>query len=116
MAAALYQKGDQMMSDSKVLCPVKHSHLIKSGFVHPPQPGNGSPTVTLGYGKSYAVYVHEMTGNVNWTKPGSGSKYLQRAVDAHMRGYKAWIAKQTRANYKRGDFMPIGKHPTQPKA
>jgi hypothetical protein len=38
------------------------------------------PIVVLGFGAPYTVYVHEMLGNVNWTKRNSGPKFFESAL------------------------------------
>jgi hypothetical protein len=38
------------------------------------------PIVVLGFGAPYSVYVHEMLGNVNWTKRNSGPKFFESAL------------------------------------
>jgi len=38
------------------------------------------PAVICGFSAGYAVYVHEMIGAVNWTRPGSGPKFFQSAL------------------------------------
>jgi len=44
----------------------------------------GDVGVTFGFTANYAVYVHEMVGSegtdINWSRPGSGPKFLQSAV------------------------------------
>lgn len=37
-------------------------------------------TVILGYGANYAIWVHEMEGDINWTKPGSGPKWFEKSL------------------------------------
>ena len=41
----------------------------------------GQVGIIFGFNANYAVYVHEMGGNdINWSRPGSGPKFLQAAV------------------------------------
>ena len=35
------------------------------------------PIGTIGYTAYYAAYVHEMSNDVNWTKSGTGNKFLE---------------------------------------
>jgi len=36
--------------------------------------------IMFGYTANYALYVHEMLGNINWSRPNSGAKWLQYAI------------------------------------
>jgi hypothetical protein len=38
------------------------------------------PIVILGFGAPYSVYVHEMLGNISWTKRNSGPKFFESAL------------------------------------
>jgi hypothetical protein len=38
------------------------------------------PIVVLGFGAPYSVYVHEMLGNISWTKRNSGPKFFESAL------------------------------------
>lgn len=50
--------------------------MRESWYIFPvARPGN--PIVMAGYTSPYAPAVHEMIGPVNWTKAGSGAKWLQ---------------------------------------
>lgn len=44
----------------------------------------GNPYITLKFTQNYAVYVHEMMDRadrkINWSRPGSGPKFLQAAL------------------------------------
>lgn len=49
----------------------------------------GRPTVYLGFSANYAAPVHEMptkrqSGNINWTRPGSGGKFFEKAIDRNI--------------------------------
>jgi hypothetical protein len=37
-------------------------------------------TVILGYGANYAIWVHEMEGDINWSKDGSGPKWFEKSL------------------------------------
>ena len=106
VSAALYQRGEKIMAASKEVVPVDAGALIGTGQVTlPTEDGSGVIEVTVGYGDEsvdYALYVHEELFNVgralayditthkrslvdassggpiNWTRPGSGPKYLER--------------------------------------
>ena len=54
--------------------------MAATGDVRPPENNGDEVKVTLGYGDDavgYALYVHENMHAVNWTRPGSGPKYLE---------------------------------------
>jgi len=42
------------------------------------------PSVALGFAARYATAVHEKTGIVNWSRPGSGAKFFEKAIDANV--------------------------------
>lgn len=90
VAAALYQFAEEVMADSKQVVPVLTGALMNTGKVEAPVDDGRLITVMLGYGDEstpYALYVHEElqspSGNpINWTRPGSGPKYLSNPLQA----------------------------------
>ncbi len=100
----LYQFAEEVMSDSKELVPVKFGELMSSGHVDLPVETGSVISVQMGYGNEsvgYALYVHEALegaqppspdwswtkkveagGEIAWTRPGSGPKYLERPLRA----------------------------------
>lgn len=38
------------------------------------------PLMIFGFSANYAKAVHEMKGNVNWKRPGSGSKFFEKSL------------------------------------
>jgi hypothetical protein len=38
------------------------------------------PHVTIYFDAIYAPYVHEMTGEINWTTSGTGAKFLEKGL------------------------------------
>lgn len=38
------------------------------------------PVIVIGFSASYAKHVHEMVGDISWTKAGSGPWFFQKAV------------------------------------
>ena len=116
LGAALYQEAEAIMAKSVMLCPVDTSALLMSRFIGRPKADPSGISVTMGYGKTYAVYVHEMPTNVNWTKPGSGSKFLIRPVDESRRGYVPRLARRTKRNIATGIGMAVsGTNPEVPR-
>jgi len=76
----LYRFGEEVMTASKQVVPVKTGALMNTGKVEFPVESGKEISLTLGYGSEsvgYAVYVHENLNAVNWTRPGSGPKYLE---------------------------------------
>lgn len=94
VAAELYRFAEEVMADSKAsYVPVLTGALMNSGKVMPPDWDVVANTVTvvMGYGDeavTYALYVHEnLVGwksglPINYTRPGSGPKYLERPLVA----------------------------------
>lgn len=61
-ATFLFQRGEEVMEESKRECPVDTGTLRSSGFVHSPDVERGEMSVALGYGGAaaeYAIFVHE---------------------------------------------------------
>lgn len=80
-ASELAAIGEEIMTDSKQVVPVDTGNLMNTGHVAPVEEEPDGVSVTLGYGgpaASYAMLVHEdLTPNRNWSRPGSGPKYLE---------------------------------------
>ena len=57
------------------------------------------PMLVLGFSANYAMFVHEMVGGgerVNWSRPGSGSKFLQASMRRNMKEGLGLIAQNER--------------------
>ena len=104
VAQELFVFGSEVMKASLLIVPVLTGALMSTGKVEPPDFQGDEVKVTLGYGDEavgYALYVHEDMSNVNFTRPGSGPKYLEnplkerqdklpgRITEAVKRGFKA---------------------------
>lgn len=83
---ALFEEALEIIAEGQnYLTPVEHGTLAGSGTVLPPALNGNRISVTLGYGgpaSAYAMYVHELLESpsgkpINWTKAGSGAKYLE---------------------------------------
>lgn len=74
LAAALFVEGE---SNENV--PQRKGVLINSSFSDVGSL-NGKPVARAGYTAKYAPFVHEMPESYNFTKPGTGPKFLQNAV------------------------------------
>lgn len=95
MGFALFAEGNRIMEDSKQVVPVDTGTLRNSGTVMPPQVSGGGVSVELGYGglaRDYALVIHEAPREWNWSKPGTGPKYLERPVLAAARGLPRRLA------------------------
>lgn len=57
------------------------SEFLKDSWYITGTPHPTNPIVWAGYKASYATIVHENVGAVNWTRPGSGPKWLQIHFD-----------------------------------
>lgn len=102
VAAAMYQKGWQIMADSVPVCPKRTGRLRGTNYVAPPYvSGNGDITVEIGYGTEYAVYVHEAPLSWGWRAPGTGSKFLSAIVLKHEPTFARWIGLKARENTTR---------------
>jgi hypothetical protein len=79
-AAGLHEAGIFVQGESMEITPQKTGVLNNSAFTNQPEIKNTGPSVTVGYTATYAPFVHEMPTTFNYTKPGTGPKFLQKAV------------------------------------
>jgi len=81
IAARQFQFGERIMARSKEqYVPVDTGTLMSTGHVQLPVIDGSTITTVLGYGgpsAGYALQVHEDLTPKNWTRPGSGPKYLE---------------------------------------
>lgn len=88
-AKILYREAEQIMTASKDQVPVDTGALRASGHVQPPVVQEARVTVLLGYGKEYAIFVHEdldahhATGN---------AKYLEKPALEAAKGLEGRLA------------------------
>lgn len=61
-----------------------------------------NPIIFGGYTAEYAPIVHEMLGPVNWTRTGSGPKWLQIHFDRNIAEMKMIVAQNARIPAIRG--------------
>ena len=59
--------------------PIDTSNLRSSWFTTP-NPTPKGPSLILGFGAAYAVFVHENLEARNWNRPGSGAKFFEAAL------------------------------------
>lgn len=79
-ATFLFQRGEEVMEESKRECPVDTGTLRSSGFVQPPDVERGEMSVLLGYGGAaaeYAVFVHE---DLTARHPVGKAKFLEDPI------------------------------------
>jgi len=92
-AYALYNMGQDILSESYRLVPREFSTLIRSNFVEVPvMSGRGIIRTRAGYNTSYAVYVHEIPPPPQKSPKGRSArhkkptqwKYLSTPFDLYM--------------------------------
>lgn len=76
---ATRKAAEHLLKASLKITPKDTGNLRKSGKVKSTKQGY-SPVVSVVFSAPYAVYVHEMPNRgTNWTTPGTGSKFLEKA-------------------------------------
>lgn len=80
------------MSTVSPTIPIEFGNLEHSYFTQP-FPSKNNPTLLIGFTANYAMVVHErkkgspwgagVVGEVKWTKPGSGPKFLESALKSN---------------------------------
>lgn len=78
-AKGLLAAGLFVENESNEIVPHDKGVLLGTSFTSPGNVGN-KPIVTVGYTAGYAPFVHEMPESNNFTKPGTGPKFLWKAV------------------------------------
>ncbi len=80
----LYHIAEEIMANSKEVVPVDTGALMSTGHVDAPVETDHGVSISMGYGgpaAPYALYVHEeLDPNINWSRPGSGPKFLENPV------------------------------------
>lgn len=84
--AALYAEAANIMRVSLRQAPVDFGLLRRSHYITLPRRGQ----VELGYGASYAVFVHEITENFH--EPPTKAKYLEDPINAALPGMPKRLA------------------------
>jgi hypothetical protein len=65
----------------KPVTPVRTGNLVNSFFIEPAvQVGPGQFQAGIGNKADYAAPVHEMPTTYNFTKPGTGPKFMERPL------------------------------------
>lgn len=86
LAAGLFVEGE-----SNEHTPHDLGALVNSSFVNPPAVERGKLLVLVGYIAKYATFVHEMPESNNFSKPGTGPKFLQNTLFGNTRKILAII-------------------------
>lgn len=85
----LLGEADRILAKSEPLVPVDENILRTTGRVEGPRAAAGYYKVWVKYGGGpapYAPYVHEMPETYNFTKPGTGPKFLEKPAMAAVPG------------------------------
>lgn len=64
------------MDKTPPLIPIDTGNLRNSWFVTSGTTPKLGPFVIIGFSAIYAVAVHEMIGDINWNRPGSGGHFF----------------------------------------
>lgn len=57
---------------------------------------NKQSVIIFGYSANYALYVHEMIGPINWSRPNSGAKWFEYAIKRNADRVLALIARRSK--------------------
>ena len=89
---------EDLLSKAVDITPMDTGELRKSGTTDYDS-AKKTGRVTFGGGSvEYAVAVHEMPNETNWTEPGTGNKYLEKPLKANSDKYLKSIAKAVEIN------------------
>lgn len=106
VAGSMYAEGQAIMAESVRQVPVDTGRLRASAYVSSPRDGASGPEVTLGYGTSYALPVHERTEIPH--KVGK-AKYLEDPMNAARAGYADRVGARARRMWARGEgYASVG--------
>jgi len=113
-AAALFQVGGDIFSESQEEVPVDTGRLRASGGVYPP-PFIKNPVVKIGYGTNYGLYVHEdpkkRHGPVIGRGVGQKYKFLEDPFNRALKTFREKLARYFRKNIIKKTWTP----PTTPE-
>jgi len=95
----LFKAGNELLRDAVKeipYAPVDEKILIGSGRTNKAEVKEGEVSVAAGFNIIYAARWHELTpeedSRINWTKPGSGRKYLESKMARHKDKYMKIVA------------------------
>ena len=95
-AEGLTAAGQYVLGESNEMVPVQYGTLLNSGYVDRPAVTPRGKSVSLGYTAEYAPVVHEMPETFSFTKPGTGPKFLSRAISENVSTILRIIAARAR--------------------
>ena len=108
-AAALFQVGGDIFSESQEEVPVDTGRLRASGGVYPPL-FIRRPVVTIGYGTNYGLYVHEDPKKRHGPAIGRGAgqkyKFLEDPFNRAMTTFRTKLARYFRLNIMKKTWAP----------
>lgn len=80
LEAALFIEGETLE-----VTPQDMGDLINSSFSDSDSGTGSGPRARVGFTAAHAPFVHEMPDSTNWSKPGTGNKFLEKTVKSHLR-------------------------------
>lgn len=118
LGSGLYLVGNNVMTASKAIVPVKWGVLKGSGYVTPPKEDGQGVFVELGYGgpaQAYAVRIHETPYEHGKHDCGGGWKYLEKPMQQARPSFMRDVGRFAARHFERGGFGPgKGPHPKTP--
>ena len=82
---------DAILEEPKA--PHKTGHMKRNQKIEYPKIEKGEISIELGFNTVYAMAVHEMPSNVNWSMTGSGPKFLEAKLLRNKEKYMAELAR-----------------------
>lgn len=82
---------DAILEEPKA--PHKTGHMKRNQKIEYPKIEKGEISIELGFNTDYAMIVHEMPSNVNWSMAGSGPKFLEAKLLRNKEKYIAELAR-----------------------
>lgn len=82
---AVFMTANAVLNDAKKITPVEFGDLVDSGRVEQPELTSKGISVRITFGgpsAPYALIVHEDMRPKNWSKPGTGPKFLETPARA----------------------------------
>ena len=81
VSVAIKRVFEYILTESKMICPVKTGYMRGSGYVSEPVIGYGQILASIGYGAEYAWWVHE---NMEaYHHPPTKAKFLEEPLQMY---------------------------------